>query len=181
MKTWVDFYKQRLNDNYFNHVKSKYKPFIDEVESSIKNGDHVVELGCGMANITRALIEFDLIADYSIMDFEIGMLELSDLNLKNSDYFVTICKGNILLNCLNGDVAHSHGVLEHFSDYEIRRIISLQKANYSKLIHYVPSNKYETPSFGDERLLSVDKWRDICKPDEIIKFNNGHDLILKWG
>ena len=180
MKTWTEFYKQRLNDSYYNHVKTKYKRFIDEISVSYSAGYRVVELGCGMANITRALIDNNLWAEYSIMDLEQGMLDLSESNLRNNQKYVTISKGDILLDCLSGDVAHSHGVLEHFCDSQIRKIIALQKDNYSKLIHYVPSNKYETPSFGDERLLSVDQWKEICNPDEIIEFNDGYDLILKW-
>jgi hypothetical protein len=43
----------------------------------------------------------------------------------------------------------------------------------------VPGEKYKEPSFGDERLLSIEKWMDL-NPTDIIEFNEGFDLILYW-
>lgn len=88
--------------------------------------------------------------------------------------------GDIRQACWWGEVGHSHGVLEHFNDVEIRDIIKLQREQYETLIHYVPSYLYRTPSFGDERLMTPENWQEICQPDEIIEFNGGYDLILKW-
>lgn len=44
-------------------------------------------------------------------------------------------------------------------------------------VHYVPG-LYAEPSFGDERLMSVDAWWKICQPDQIITFNGGLDYAL---
>ena len=42
----------------------------------------------------------------------------------------------------------------------------------------MPSAKYEVPSRGNERLMTVGEWREICSPDHVIEFNDGHDIIL---
>ena len=78
------------------------------------------------------------------------------------------------------NIIHSHGVLEHFEDHEIHEILHYQKAISPLLIHYVPSDKYTYKSFGDERLLSKEYWKENFNPTEIIEFNSGYDLILKW-
>jgi hypothetical protein len=44
-------------------------------------------------------------------------------------------------------------------------------------VHYVPG-LYDKPTFGDERLMSVDAWWKICKPSQIITFNDGLDYAL---
>lgn len=44
-------------------------------------------------------------------------------------------------------------------------------------VHYVPG-LYEKPTFGDERLLPVQAWWEIAKPDQIITFNGGLDYAL---
>ncbi len=73
----------------------------------------------------------------------------------------------------------THGVLEHFSDDDITKIISTYNDdNVLFQAHYVPTDHYETPSFGDERLLSVETWINLVKPDYYILDNNECDLYM---
>lgn len=73
----------------------------------------------------------------------------------------------------------THGVLEHFSDNDITKIISTYNdANVLFQAHYVPTDKYETPSFGDERLLSIETWISLIKPDYYILDNGECDLYM---
>ncbi len=182
MKTynsWLDFYTVRNNKSYYNHIRDKYSPFIDKISECIlaNNYQTIVELGCGIGSITRSLIERFPTKIYDVVDKDKEMLNLC---ISNLSYLSTIqfWKADILKTSFGGDIIHSHGVLEHFSDSQIRKIISLQKGK--TLLHYVPSNKYDNPSFGDERLMSPEQWEKICSPDETIEFNDGYDLILKW-
>ena len=50
---------------------------------------------------------------------------------------------------------------------------------YPNSIHYVPLDKYEVPSYGDERLLPYEFWLDMLKPKEWALFNDGHDLTFR--
>ena len=76
-------------------------------------------------------------------------------------------------------VVVTHGVLEHFSDVDITRIMSTY--NNDKVLfqaHYVPTSQYTSPSFGDERLLPTDYWITLVKPDYYLLDNNGKDLYM---
>lgn len=184
---WANFYRDRLNDKYFELVCDKYLPFIREIQmvldASPADPVNVTEFGCGIGTITKALMNYSSLDNYTVIDNDQLMLELTKKNLEHSPEadFVIYIQDDIR-NAYNvqGKIAHSHGVLEHFSDQEIRLILNQQKKNFKYLIHYVPSAKYEEPSFGDERLMTPKQWYDICQPDEIIEFNDGYDLILKW-
>ena len=73
----------------------------------------------------------------------------------------------------------THGVLEHFSDDDIMKIISTyDNDNVLFQAHYVPTNRYTSPSFGDERLLTPEAWSALVKPDYYIMDNNGYDLYM---
>lgn len=183
MKTWHDFYKDRVNQKYYGHIRNKYRDFIDQISHSIRASDVVVELGCGCSNVTRALMEEQRDAKYIVVDCDTAMLNLSLENLASSPVKkdVEVVEGNLLLgNYPGGDIAHSHGVLEHFCDYDIQRIINYQKSKFKQIFHYVPGIKYETPSFGDERLLRIEEWIEIANPTKTFQFNDGYDYILKW-
>lgn len=186
MTKWALFYQEKLNSiSYPQNFLNKYSDFIMVLLNSIDNNHYneIVELGCGICNITRSLIDMRPQKHYTAIDNDIDMLKLSIKNIQSSRSFpeyLNIVYGDILFNEVTGDLAHSHGVLEHFNDVDIRQIIKNQLFNFKELIHYVPSAKYETPSFGDERLLTPKQWKDICNPDEILEFNDGYDLILKW-
>ena len=183
---WAQFYINRLNDDYYHHVCTRYRPFLNEVLRYIQRGSSIVELGCGMGNVSRFLLQnSDVKFKATMIDNDFAMIWLSLANLNKFDpnalgRTAYLIHGDILKSCPLADVVHSHGVLEHFSDEQIRTVIEIQKKACNTLIHYVPSYKYMTPSFGDERLMTPEQWKAICNPTEIIEFNDGYDLILKW-
>lgn len=179
MSKWADFYKNRLNERYTNHVNKKYAPFIEVLKA--QNAKTIAEFGCGIGTITKILIDQKVGDIHHLLDNCRSMLAMAHQNLTGLEfemYLHNILKPFDFVEKL--DMIHSHGVLEHFSDQDIRQIISNQKDLAKVLVHYVPSHKYDKPSFGDERLLTVDEWKKICQPTEIIEFNNGYDLILIW-
>lgn len=180
LSRWADFYRDRVNQSYFEHIQRKYEPFINAIADEVLPAMKVVELGCGIGSITKALIMKQRMVEYCVVDSDKEMLALTHNNLNMSGMQVKYLLSDIRQDCWWGDVAHSHGVLEHFSNEDIRAIIKKQREQYEVLLHYVPSYLYVEPSFGDERLMTPENWHDICKPDEIIEFNGGFDLILKW-
>jgi len=183
MTSWYEFYKDRVCDSYFDYVNEKYKRFIDEVVDSVNNSyGNMVEVGCGIGSITKAVTRQSEVAFFNpvvLLDQSEEMLNLTKLNLIGENLDAKyIYKSVLEFKPIFSSVVHSHGLLEHFSDNDINTIINNLKG--AKQVHYVPSYKYVTPSRGDERLLTPQQWRDICSPDEIIEFNDGFDLILKW-
>lgn len=180
-QTWYNFYKNKVNNKYYNYITNRYKPFIDEIKKEIKNNNYIIEMGCGLGNITKSLLKTYPHCRYKIIDNDSKIIYLAidhlDAIMVEWDLFDITMPFPYNQNC---DIIHSHGVLEHFSDSDISEILQNQLKVSPILIHYVPSNKYNYKSFGDERLLSKEYWMKHFSPSEIIEFNNGYDLILKW-
>lgn len=163
---WVGFYKDRVNSTYEDYFADRYKPFLDKVRS-FANSKGIFELGCGIGSVSKALSGIP----FSGIDLSKEMVELANENTNS-------------LNFYPGDIFHvatpksilkvSHGVLEHFSDEDILKICK----KHPNSLHYVPLEKYKTPSFGDERLLSAKHWIDLVKPEYAKVFNNGYDLMF---
>jgi hypothetical protein len=122
-----------------------------------------VEEGCGIGTMSKIL------GVTRSFDLDRGMIDLSCRNL-----IPAVQKSiTIPVEC---DLFFSHGVLEHLSDDIIHQVIN----RGGRQVHYVPSNHYSAPSFGDERLMSAMEWKSKFNPDTVIEFNNGKDLVLIW-
>lgn len=167
MKDWKNFYESRINSTYQDYFNDRYKVFIDLVNSL--SGNEIMELGCGIGSVSKAVQRHGK----SSFGFDISddMVDLANRNLGDNRFF----KGNIFNMEYPKDILKvSHGVLEHFSDNEIKEITR----QCENSIHYVPLDKYKEPSFGDERLLSYEYWLKLVNPKAYILFNDGYDLAF---
>lgn len=179
MCEWTKFYEGRLLDeNYLRYVQLRYRPFLSEICDSMKPGDRVIEVGCGMATITSILTGTSIFCGYRAYDLSPDMVHYAQINL--GGYPVEVGDARLPTGKLP-DIVHSHGLLEHMSDDDIRSVIDASRKDGARAaIHYVPGDKYERPSFGDERLMSLKQWVDICAPTDFFDFNDGYDYVLKW-
>jgi SAM-dependent methyltransferase len=179
--SWPEFYKGRLlDDGYLQYARQRYAPYIAAIADSMKSGDRIVEVGCGLATMTRALIDGQRpFVGFRCFDINPHMVGYARTNLREG-YPVEVGDAR-LPTCALPDIVHSHGMLEHFNDSDIRKVIDAHRADGARLaVHYVPGEKYQKPSFGDERLMSKDAWRAIAAPDEIHGFNDDFDYLLVW-
>ena len=64
-------------------------------------------------------------------------------------------------------VIHHQGVLEHFTMPQIRSALAQQVALADCVVFSVPSVYYFASEFGDEKLLTIEVWREILAPFEI--------------
>ncbi|MBR1173924.1 class I SAM-dependent methyltransferase [Bradyrhizobium sp. KB893862 SZCCT0404] len=179
---WAEFYNGRTGPGYLAYVRERYRPFISAIASRIRPNDLVLEIGCGTGTITKALCDLAKVQGaprsvvFAASDADPEMVQTTRARLWNDNAAV------FALDCTNAkhfteaEVVHSHGMLEHFDDHTIRQVIhNFRKARVQ--VHYVPG-LYDAPTFGDERLMSVEQWEDICAPDQIITFNDGLDYAL---
>lgn len=179
MSAWKAFYEGREGHEYREYVRKRYAPFISAISSRIAARDLVMELGTGTGTITSLLAASDweqrrcVATDIDPAMVQIAKQRMTDLKLDVAVYKEDALNGAFVTN---GDVVHSHGMLEHFSDDDIRRIIGRYRSARVQ-VHYVPG-LYKEPTFGDERLMGVDEWWRICKPSQIITFNDGLDYAL---
>ena len=192
---WVDFYEPRMRTVEFNGYREyfdlRYRHFlcaIHDVGADIKP-KRIVEVGCGTAMVTsrlrflhdkgigrtRWLNNADRIT--ILVDSDPCMLAFAARWLPESVQVLA----DIREEQPASQFYHGHGVLEHFSDTDILKILELHRQGGAKAaVHYVPGNKYKTRSFGDERLMPLEFWRDLTKPTEVTTFNDDYDYCLIW-
>ena len=193
--SWYEHYVDRMNARYLDYVRRKYGPFIDMVRELMPATDscRVAEIGCGAANVSRILQERVVAGQrcqHVLVDVCPNMLGLAKRNMHeaSAEHIAILADAKRLpdsKDLKDLDVIHSHGVLEHFEDRHIARILHQQCVRAKHVIHYVPSHKYVEPSFGDERLMSAADWKDILSryqlgDFEVREFNDGYDLALVW-
>ena len=177
MKPWIDIYKDRLNNQYYEYFKKQYAPFLEQLRKYETFQNH--EIGCGMGNSTRYLNSVINNNQYFCYDLCPEMLGLAMRNIESTNvFFNNMDLREFKTHSAFPNLIHSHGVLEHFSDNEILDILNNNGSDIH--VHYVPSDKWITPSRGDERLLSKEYWQDTFQPTKVIEFNEGKDLVLIW-
>ena len=174
MSIWSKFYESRIGNGYFNYAVQRYEKFIFSI---LKTGASTFrEEGCGIGTISRAIMTSVGEKNVQLFDYDKDQVELTKRNLNISH----VIQGNIFENHGKVDCIFSHGVIEHFSDNQIFDILNRQKAEAKRVIHYVPTNGYSTPSFGDERLMPIEWWIKNFKPVSHLIFNDNKDLVLIW-
>ncbi len=171
---WYEFYKARVNSDYQLHFNDRYRVMIGYI-SGMKI-QTIKEEGVGIGSLPKSLE----IERYTYIGTDISekMLSLCDENVHNfiMSYQEDILNPKDILT--RYDLVVGHGVLEHFSDEEIKKIWNRQTTIGNNVMHYVPLDKYQCPSFGDERLLPYEYWLELVEPFDYVLFNNGHDLLL---
>lgn len=175
---WLAFYEGRIGNDYLEYVRERYRPFIRTIYDRIRPCDDILELGVGTGTITKILLRANKYQDVWFQGIDIcpEMIRIAKQRMDNESVGLQTGDVRYLDGSCSADVVHSHGLLEHFGDEDIRKIIS----NFSEArvqIHYVPG-LYDKPSFGDERLMPIDEWWRIVNPTEILTFNGGLDYAL---
>lgn len=183
---WSKYYASRVNSKTYDaHFIAKYGTLIKYVRSHIKRNTStlIIEEGCGIGSVSRQLLNYFPHNPYMLMDMDKEMLSLSKENLnkfKNAN--LTFVQKNILhsLDIIypHDKIVITHGVLEHFSDEQIKSITNSYSEKGFVQFHYVPIDGYKTPSFGDERLLPLDHWLKLLKVD-LYTLINKQDLYFK--
>lgn len=162
---WFNFYRSRINSGYQEYFNERYAPFL-KVINDLKTDKGIFELGCGIGSVSKAIG-----GQFWGIDLQIEMSQLANENTSTHNFF----KGDIFSYEVDDELLKvTHGVLEHFSDEDIMYLCQ----KHTNSVHYVPLDKYVTPSFGDERLLPFEHWVELVKPKYFEVFNDGHDLVF---
>lgn len=176
MSVWSDFYAGRVGSGYADYCKVRYLPFLQELMDNDKDTTFREE-GCGIGTMSRILLENNYY-NIEMFDLDPKQLEMAKTNTHDA---LTAYVGNILSYHMPVDVIFSHGVIEHFEDCQIRTVLARQIATARKsVVHYVPTDGYDEPTFGDERLMSVEWWLENFQPSRYVMFNDNKDLMLVW-
>lgn len=166
---WNDFYNKKVNSTYQIYFERRYKPFLDAIIAS--HPSEIIEGGCGIGSISKYFTRYGV--NCTGFDLDSDMVRLANLNCPKARFYWD----DLLSSPANIDKRFlvTHGVLEHLFNFEIESILN----KYPNSIHYVPTDKYTTQTFGDERLLSREFWEDTFNIKEVNTFNQGYDLMFK--
>ena len=184
LSKWGQMYLSRVGDSYPAYCRQQYRPFLEAIRNAMESqGSGVVrEEGCGIATITKVLAQDANLEKFEFVAFDsnIDQVQSAEANCRALAAAVAIYRDDIFKPSFAVEIIHSHGVLEHFSDVQIHNILERQRREAKVVVHYVPLIGWGHQSYGDERLLPIDHWKEIHKPTYWQTFNDGKDAVLVW-
>jgi len=185
IKSWNEYYTDWHKADYDRHIKA-WKGLCHRVARYTPKNGKILEVGTGtgMMSIYLSKMGFRVIGiDNNEMQIRRAINLAKELKSKAKFRYSNLFN----LNNKKGkmDIAFSQGLLEHFSDKDIKRIIKKQ-FEVAKIVAFsVPLDKFGHKSRGDERLLPEKYWKNLVKDYKIVhwsKFSKDKQLIgiLKW-
>ena len=166
---WYQIYLDeiKLKDNLNNYIIYKVshkRKFINLIKKYSKN-KKIIECGCGTAIISTYIASLGY--DVTAVDIDKKILNLAkkiakDFPSSNKPVFE---EKDIINSKIKDhyDVAFSNGVLEHFSDREIKKILKNHLSFADYLVIGIPTKFFDQKEalYGDERFLKISYWRRL--------------------
>ncbi|MCK4518549.1 MAG: methyltransferase domain-containing protein [Candidatus Omnitrophica bacterium] len=131
-----------------------------------------LEVGCGTGSQSIFLSHF--VSEVCGVDKDeelIGLAKKLRGKRNKKTKFVHGDAFNLPLKDKSFDLCFSQGFFEHFSDAEIISLCNEQLRVADKIIFSVPSDNYFCKDFGNERLLSPQRWENILEKMDEVKIN----------
>jgi len=167
---WNNFYKglcgnkKALEGNIIGQHK-----FIIHVMNYVHEGDRVLEVGSGTGVLGCAFAEAGI--EVISIDNDKDVLKMAEINCKVMGADIKFQEGDAFGLDFPDDsfaVAWSHGLVEHFPDEDIHRMLREQLRVARIVVVGVPLKGYSERSYGNERWLTESEWSDILKDYIII-------------
>lgn len=173
-KIYLDDINRKGSRKYISNKIKEKKILINKIKKNTPKNGKILEAGCGTGVLSIYLSNLGY--NVTALDVNEEILQLAKKISENSMKRPKFKQGDILdLRALNEkfDISFSSGVLEHFSDSEIIKILKLQIKKCKKVIFVVPSNYFDESEkiYGDERFLSKNNWRDLIKRSDAVILN----------
>lgn len=172
MEDWKTLYEKQIQkfdniDKYiFKNLKKK-KVYLNAIKKYAVN-KKIIECGCGTGKISTYFQNNGY--DVTAVDIDENILELAKKIVKKSSFektpkFEAMSILDLKYKQKEFDVAFSNGVLEHFCDEEIIKILKEEIKIANTVIFGVPSRYFDDDEFmhGDERYLTEEKWEELVE------------------
>ena len=159
-KSWADHYREccgnevLLVGNIMHHTR-----FIEELAKWVKVGSRVLEVGSGTGVIGWPLAQAGV--KVVSLDNEQEILDMAKVNAKLVGASIEYVFGDALsLPYEDGefDLVYSHGLLEHFPDDELAKVVSEHRRVGKMVVVGMPLLGCTEGAFGNERWLTEAEW-----------------------
>lgn len=169
---WDEFYKPFHKEDYEQHIEA-WKGFCHRVAKFAPKRAKILEIGSGTGMMSIYLSKMGF---YTIgFDNNSEMVRRAKnlvLEVGGKARFAWHDLFNLDLKMVGTyHVVFSQGLLEHFTDVEIRKALEIQFKIAPIVIFSVPLDKFGHQSKGDERLLSDSFWRRMIAKYELLHFS----------
>ncbi|MBD3379387.1 MAG: methyltransferase domain-containing protein [Candidatus Omnitrophica bacterium] len=167
-KRWSDFYNETSDKKGYEHNLSVHSEFLEEILKAAPS--RVLEVGSGSG--TMASFLSSRIDEVVSVDNDRRVLERARENNRKFNGSAEFLKSDAFALPFGRDrfdLCFSQGFFEHFSDDDIQALVREQLRVAREAIFSVPTVFYRNRDFGNERLLSMRRWRRILKDFNLIE------------
>ena len=178
MTKWNDYYKPWTAADYKQHMRA-WQSWCNIVAESTPKRGRIVEVGFGTGQMSIYLSSKKYLVtgiDQNEVQVKRAMNLTRDvnkvMNLKAKPIF-DWCDFFEFKNLhpFKFDTVFSQGLLEHFSDKDIQKIIARSFALGNVVAFSVPLDKFGHTSRGDERLLPKGHWRNLVSKYKVLHWS----------
>jgi len=160
-QTWNEYYSKH---NYsFSNILLHYPYLIKAVFLKPKT---MLEIGCGPAQHTVFIKKIFPNIKVSVLDLDKKLLRKVKQNHSNiiENYFhMNINNKSSIKKLPKFDLVISQGLIEHFNDENVIKIIDNFSFVANKMIFSIPSDIYQNQDFGNEVLRSKKEMEKLLK------------------
>jgi len=175
---WTEF----LDSQFFNLFDRSLilKELIIQIRRVANPPAKVIEVGCGsgLTSVLLASMGYRATAvDANVQLVEkVKRFEIAFPNLisAQADMFRMGFKNRTF------DIAFSQGVLEHYCDDDIVRVLLEQRRIAQVVVIDVPNGRGKTGDYGDERSISPFQWRKLIQTSELAIVNESARGMARW-
>jgi SAM-dependent methyltransferase len=157
---WGHFYSDSGDEGYYQRHVEIHAPFFGKILETVPQ--RLLETGCGSGIMSVYFSKKGI--DCTAIDRDSEVLKQASQSAAKLGGKVDFRAGDIFHLDFPGnsfDAVFSQGVLEHFSDEQIRAAVAESLRVAPRVWISVPSEFYNHKDFGDERLLSAKNWAKI--------------------
>lgn len=186
MSKWSEYYNKEIenlggNSLFIKHKKKEKKELIKRIKKYTNNT--CLEAGCGTGAISTSMA----LEGYKVtsIDSDKEMIKIAEKissGFKKKPNFVIENINNLNYNV---DVVFNHGVMEHFNNKEIIKLINVFLLSAKTFVFSVPSSilSEDDKIYGDERFLNKKQWKKIIAQTNGIcveSFGYFYQKKLRW-
>jgi len=157
---WIEFVKKAPA----YEIYIGYPMFTELIKEVTKYGKTFLEYGFGTGYTAMALAN----KGYEVLgyDDEPKLIDIANEKAKT----IVVGSGSVQFSAsvtelAKKDVVYSCGLLEHYPDEFIIKILKEQvKLAMKAVVFVIPSDNYPHREMGDERLMNIAEWEGLLKP-----------------